>query len=240
MKAYVTIILVSLLYLQTYAQYSIKITPIDSNVFIYTSYGDVGKYKNIDANAVVVMSEGEAMLFDTPWDDAQTNQLIQYVQDSLKKTIKLCIITHAHVDRIGGIKTIHKNNIPTICYYKTALEAPKHDHPVPEHQFYSKDTTLECGAIKVIAYYPGAGHTVDNIVLAVPSKQLLYGGCFIKSGYSRSIGNIADADVKEWPKSINSMNRRFMKTNFRTVVPGHGSWQADNAISNTLKLLSEL
>ncbi len=232
-------ILLLLFNAKMYAQYTLKITPVDSNIYLYTSYGDVGNYKNIDANAAVIISGNDAIIFDTPWDNAQAAELIRFVQDSLKKTIQLCIITHAHVDRIGSIETFQKNNIPTLCYYKTSEEAPKHNHPKPEYNFYNRDTTLKCGDIEIIAYYPGAGHTIDNIVLYVPSKQFLYGGCFIKSGLSQSIGNIADADVTEWPNSVKRMQQRFEKTGVKMVIPGHGSWQSEIAIKNTLKLLKE-
>ncbi|MCB9045667.1 MAG: subclass B1 metallo-beta-lactamase [Chitinophagales bacterium] len=220
-------------------QYSIKITPVDSNIYLYTSYGDAGNYKNVDANAVVLISGNDAILFDTPWDDAQAAELISFVQDSLGKHILMAIITHAHVDRIGSINTMHKNNIPTLCYQLTAEEAPKHGHSVPKHIFYSVDTIIKCGNIEVEAFYPGSGHTIDNIVLYIPSKQFLYGGCFIKSGFSSSIGNIEDADMAAWPISVNRMNKHFSKTGIKTVIPGHGSWMSDKAIENTIRLLEE-
>lgn len=223
------------LHIDVNAQYSINITPIDSNLFLYTSYGDVGNYKNIDANAAVVISGNDAIVFDTPWDAIQAEQLISYIRDSLKKNILLTIITHAHVDRIGSIEVFHKYGIPTYSYYLTGKEAPKHAHPTPKHFFYNNDTTFKSGSIDIVAYYPGAGHTIDNIVLYVPSKRFLYGGCFIKSGFSQNIGNIADADIIEWPSSVNRMKSRFREISL--TVPGHGSWKSNNAIDNTLRLL---
>ncbi|MCB0699078.1 MAG: subclass B1 metallo-beta-lactamase [Chitinophagales bacterium] len=238
MKTHVLISLL-LISLSTSAQYSIDITPIDSNIYLYTSYGDVDNYKKIDANAVVVISGNDALLFDTPWDNAQATQIIAFIQDSLKKNILLSIITHAHVDRIGSIDALHKNNIPTFGYYRTAEEAPKHGHTKPEYLFYAIDTNFRCGSLDIVAYYPGAGHTVDNIVLYVPHKKFLYGGCFIKSGYSQTIGNIADADVAAWPESVKKMQQRFTNTGIETVIPGHGSWKSANAIENTLRLLED-
>lgn len=120
---------------------------------------------------------------------------------------------------------------------KTVTEASRLNHPVPRHVFYASDTTFVCGNIEVIAYYPGAGHTTDNIVLYVPSKKLLYGGCFIKSGYSQTIGNIEDADVKAWPGSLEKMQQRFKQTGIKTVIPGHGGWDRRDAIENTARLL---
>lgn len=221
------------------AQYSIKTTKVDSNIYLYVSYGDVGNYKNIDANAVVVVSGDEAMLFDTPWDSAQAEQLISWISDSLNKKIIFSVITHAHADRIGSIATMHRHGIPTYSHHLTAQEAEKRDYPKPQHIFYNDDTTFRCGNIKVVAYYPGAGHTIDNIVLYIPSKNFLYGGCFIKSGHSNTIGNIEDADMAAWPKSLTKMKNHFKERRFITIIPGHGSWKSDKAIENTYRLLTE-
>lgn len=221
------------------AQYSIKTTKVDSNIYIYTSYGDAGNYKNVDANAVVVVSGDDAMLFDTPWDSVQAEQLITWITDSLHKKITLSVITHAHADRIGSIATMHRHSIPTYSHHLTAQEAAKRDYPRPQHIFYNDDTTFRCGNIEVVAYYPGAGHTIDNIILYIPSKKFLYGGCFIKSGFSTDIGNIEDADIAAWPVSLAKMKNRFKKTGINMIIPGHGSWQSDKAIENTRRLLTE-
>lgn len=237
--AYIVIVLLIGAAYTSSAQYSIKITKVDSNIYLYTSYGDAGNYKNVDANAVVLVSGNEAMLFDTPWDSVQAEQLITWVNDSLGKKIILSVITHAHADRIGSIGIMHRDGTPTYSHYLTAQEAVKRDYPKPRQVFFNDDTTFRCGDIEVVAFYPGAGHTIDNIVLYIPSKKLLYGGCFIKSGFSTDIGNIEDADVAAWPKSLAKMKNRFKKTGFDMVIPGHGSWQSDKAIKNTMRLLTE-
>ena len=237
---YVVIVLMTgCLSSSTSAQYSINTTKVDSNIYLYTSYGDAGNYKNVDANAVVLVSGDEAMLFDTPWDSMQAEQLITWITYSLHKKITLSVITHAHADRIGSIGTMHRHGIPTYSHYLTAQEAVKRDYPQPQHIFYNDDTTFRCGNIVVVAYYPGAGHTIDNIVLYIPSKKFLYGGCFIKSGFSTDIGNIEDADVAAWPESLAKMKNRFKETGINMIIPGHGSWSSDKAIENTHRLLTE-
>lgn len=238
-KQIFTIAILCLLSIQAKAQYHIKTVKVDSNIYLYTSYGDVGEYKNIDANAVVVVSGNDALLFDTPWDKAQTEELIHWVKDSLRKNIIGCIITHAHVDRIGGIDVMHQNKIPTYAYHLSKQEAIRNKHTLPQHLFYDQDTTFRCGDMDIIAYYPGAGHTVDNIVLYLPSKQFLYGGCFIKSGYSKSIGNIADANVQAWPISLSNVEKHFQDNGINMVIPGHGSWESSDAFKTTRQLLKE-
>lgn len=223
----------------TAAQYHVRITPFDKNIYLYTSYGDVGNFKKIDANAVIVVSGKQAVLFDTPWDSVQAEQLISYVQDSLKKKISTCIITHAHADRIGSIDVMHQHHIPTYGYYLIKQEATNRNYTPPQHLFYSTDTTFKCGRINITALYPGAGHTIDNIVLYIPSKQFLYGGCFIKSGQADNMGNIEDADVTTWPHGLANMEKHFQPTGIKTVIPGHGDWHTGNPINNTRRLLTK-
>lgn len=240
MRLIIFILLSTIAFNSAYAQYHIKTVKVDSNIYLYTSYGDVGDYKNIDANAVVVVSGNDALIFDTPWDNVQATQLITWITDSLHKNIKAAIITHAHVDRIGSIEVFHQYGIPTYSYKLTAIEAKKNKHPLPKHLIQSNDTTFSLNDIDVVAYYPGEGHTVDNMVLYIPSKEFLYGGCFIKSGLSKSIGNIADANTTAWPVSIRNMQHRFLPIGIKTVIPGHGSWDSNKAIENTLYLLDHL
>jgi metallo-beta-lactamase class B len=44
-----------------------------------------------------------------------------------------------------------------------------------------------------------------------------------------------DADIKEWPRSLNNILKKFPQS--RIVVPGHGAWGDLSLIHHTLKLL---
>ena len=51
-------------------------------------------------------------------------------------------------------------------------------------------------------FYPGAAHSTDNLVVYVPSANVLYGGCAVHELSSTSAGNVADADLAEWPPPL--------------------------------------
>jgi metallo-beta-lactamase class B len=51
---------------------------------------------------------------------------------------------------------------------------------LPQYTF-THDTTFNIAGVTLQAYYPGAGHTRDNIVVWVPQDKVLFGGCLIKS-----------------------------------------------------------
>ena len=83
-------------------------------------------------------------------------------------------------------------------------------------------------------FYPGAGHTQDNIVVWLPKQKILFGGCFVKSIHSKNLGNMEDASVKDWPKSIQKVINKY--PNIKIVVPGHGKVGDVNLLKHTAQL----
>jgi glyoxylase-like metal-dependent hydrolase (beta-lactamase superfamily II) len=85
-------------------------------------------------------------------------------------------------------------------------------------------------------FFPGAGHTYDNIVVWLPKEQILFGGCFLKSVTSPDLGNVADASVPDWADSLGRARRQYPAA--RIVVPGHGTISGD-PFAKTLALLDQ-
>ena len=67
-------------------------------------------------------------------------------------------------------------------------------------------------------FYPGAAHSTDNLVVYVPSANVLYGGCAVHELSSTSAGNVADADLAEWPTSVERIQKTTRKQ--RSSFPG--------------------
>lgn len=80
-----------------------------------------------------------------------------------------------------------------------------------------KQTVAE-GAIEV--FYPGPGHSSDNIVVWLPEHKFLFGGCFVKSLNSKSLGYTDDADIEKWPHSMQKLINNYPTV--KRVLPGHG------------------
>ena len=66
-------------------------------------------------------------------------------------------------------------------------------------------------------FYPGA-HSTDNLVVYVPSASVLYGGCAVHELSSTSAGNVADADLAEWPPPLSGFKNTTRKQ--RSSFPG--------------------
>jgi glyoxylase-like metal-dependent hydrolase (beta-lactamase superfamily II) len=67
-------------------------------------------------------------------------------------------------------------------------------------------------------YYPGPGHTPDNVVVYYPKKKILFGGCIIKSMAANTKGFIGDADLSNWYSSVNNILIKYPDA--ALVIPG--------------------
>jgi metallo-beta-lactamase class B len=86
------------------------------------------------------------------------------------------------------------------------------------------------------AFYPGAGHTRDNIVLWFATSRVLYGGCLIKDKSATNLGFTGDADLAAWPAAVRRVAERYPSP--AVVIPGHGDPLRGDPYAHTLELLA--
>ncbi|MFT2009654.1 subclass B1 metallo-beta-lactamase [Pontibacter sp. 13R65] len=216
-------------------QLQLEVKELAPQVWVHTSFGVFGG-KTFPSNGLIVATTDGVLLIDTAWGEEQTEQLLSWVQENLQQPVKMCLITHAHDDRMGGIAVLQKQQIPVLSSALTAELAPGKNLGKP-------DPTLAVGKKQKIGgqqfevFFPGAGHSPDNLVVYLPRQQILFGGCLVKDVTATNLGNLADADLESWPKAIQELQQRFPKT--KTVVPGHGHWSDTKALDRTLQLLQQ-
>ena len=59
-------------------------------------------------------------------------------------------------------------------------------------------------------YFPGESHTVDNTVVFLHSKKILFGGCMIMSRLHQGPGFSDYANMSEWPESVRKSGRNSL------------------------------
>ncbi|WP_167884253.1 subclass B1 metallo-beta-lactamase [Leptospira idonii] len=212
-----------------------EIIPVRENVFLHRSVGSaLGQL--FSANGLVVVTGKGILIIDTPWTEEQTSFLIRETYKRFQKKISFVIATHGHGDRIAGIRIFKENNIPVLSTSLTAAEAVKNGFMRPDPKL-DLDPRLSLGKVGIEVYYPGHGHTKDNIIVWLPHIQLLYGGCFVKSLESSHLGYIGEADLTKWNISLKSVKQRYPDA--KIVIPGHGEPGGANLIDHSLFLLEK-
>src|SRR5678815_4996083 len=99
------------------------------------------------------------------------------IRDSHKRVV-LCIATHYHDDRTGGLDILRSRGVRTYATEQTWRLA--HEKGEREAEFrMGGDTAFAVGGLTFRTYYPGEGHTGDNIVVWFPKSRVLCGGCLV-------------------------------------------------------------
>lgn len=215
---------------------STKITfiPLTKNVYVFTYYMMISG-SPYPCNGLYAVTKQGIMLIDMPSNEALTQQFIDSLEKRHHQKIVLSISTHFHDDRTGGINTLRQAGVKTYSSVLTKQLCKKEGNDEAEYTF-TKDTAFTLGGVTMETYYPGAGHTKDNIVVWLPQQKILFGGCFVKSTETNSIGNIADADIMQWPASIKNVMSKYRDAKY--VIPGHQSWSNPNGLQHTLDILA--
>jgi metallo-beta-lactamase class B len=230
--------LILFLYLQlaTNSQELIEVCPdlelikVSENAYVHVSYEILPGYGRTSANGLIFINNGNALLFDTPWNDSLTAVLISYLRDRMGLQISGFVPNHWHEDCMGGLNYLKGQNIKSWANQLTIDIAKRKDLPAPEIGF--KDSLrLNLGDKFIYCYFLGAAHSLDNIVVWIPSEGILFPGCMCKSLNSQNLGNISDGDISEYPVTIDRVIQKFK--NARVVIPGHGRIGGPELLNHT-------
>ena len=196
----------------------VTVRRLEDGVWLHTSYKNLPQWGPFPSNGLIVLDGESTILVDTAWTNAQTQTLLSWVDSTLKRPVTHAVMTHAHDDKMGGVAVLKARGILTYAHVLSNRVAPSRGLTPAEH-----DLDLQVGDThrlgRVTVLYPGPGHTVDNIVVSVPPR-IVFGGCLIRPGATKSLGNTADAVVEQWADTVLRVAGRFADA--QLVVPSHG------------------
>ena len=224
---------ISLFSFSSFSQ-DITIKQLKPNLYQHVSYQHVEGYGNVPANGLIYIENNSAYIIDSPWSNKDSQELLNWVEQKGMK-VKAVIATHFHHDASGGLALFNDNNIPTYASQMTNNLLKQKDRASAKHEIVGNHFSFEHFQAEV--FYPGRGHSPDNIVVWLPKTNTLFGGCFVKSTKSKTLGNLGDASVEQWPESIDSVLNKY--PNIKNVVPGHGSIGTTEMLQHTKKLAVE-
>jgi metallo-beta-lactamase class B len=138
---------------------------------------------------MIIDRPGGSLLIDTGWTPDQAEALVRWAKKSLSSPIATAVGTHFHNDRIGGVEILRKNSIPILAHPLTCSLAEKLGVPVPEAiaEFNGRSYRLNADCE---LFFPGAGHTRDNIVAWLPQQGVLFCGCLLKSSTAADLATL--------------------------------------------------
>ncbi|MBN8682728.1 MAG: subclass B1 metallo-beta-lactamase [Chitinophagales bacterium] len=211
------------------------ITQVSENSFIHTTYLQTNDFGKVPCNGLIVRNSGEAIVFDTPSNDKDSEALMQWIKTTLNCKIVGIIPTHFHHDCLGGLKAFEQNNIPSYANVQTLELAKANNYTAPQNGFRDS-LVLRVGVEKVTVKYFGEGHTKDNVVGYFPGENVMFGGCLVKT-MNASKGYLGDANVAAWSETVEKVKRAY--PDVKVVVPGHGDHGGKQLLDYTIQLFKQ-
>lgn len=214
----------------------LKIEQLSGNFYCYTTYNN---YENsrLPAIGMYLLTDTGVILFDTPWDTTQFQPLLDSIQNRHQQKVALCIATHWHSDRTEGLEYYQQQGIRT---YTTVLTDSLSNANGKKRAAFliSRDTSFRLGTTSFETYYPGEGHTKDNIVVWFKKERILYGGCLIKGVDAENLGYLGDANVNEYAATLLRVKKKY--PNPRFIVVSHSDSRSAKALMHSIQLAIKL
>ena len=207
----------------------IKLT---DNAWIHVSY-----LNGFTCNGLLITENGNAFLFDTPSYDSTTVELTNYVRDILRLKIVGFVTNDWHIDSQGGLGVINKLGILSYSSEMTREIAKSKELPFTTIGFKdSLKINFESKTIEL--YYLGAAHTMDNIVAWIPSEQILFASCMVKTLLQNNLGFTGDGDIHAYTETMKKVCKKFPEAKY--VIPGHGEHGGFDLLTHTLELAERI
>lgn len=218
------------------AKARLEIVPLTGNFYVYTTYNT---YENdrTPAHGMYLVTDSGVVLFDTPWDTTQFQPLLDSIKARHQKNVVSCIATHWHSDRTEGLAYYRQLGIKT--YTTTLTDSLCQVNNKKRAEFLlTKDTLFNIGGYTYETYYPGPGHTADNIVVWFPKERILLGGCLIKGAEATHLGFLGDGNKQLYASTLENVKRKFPRPAF--IIVSHNDWRNSNSLKHSIKMARKL
>jgi metallo-beta-lactamase class B len=214
---------------------------------------------------VVLLPDNKGVLIDTPYENSGTKALLRWLSDNFGDLDLTAIVTGFHQDNLGGNEVLISKGIPVYGadltkqlveeegdeFKKLIVESVRGNEnkryveaytdlnfTPPSITFPIKEgLKLEIGNEVFEVYFPGESHTIDNTVVYMYNRKILFGGCMLKGLMYKNPGYMGYANMAEWPKSVKKVINKYPEC--KIVVPGHGDFGDKEILFHTLNILED-
>jgi metallo-beta-lactamase class B len=214
----------------------IQLIHLQDSIYIHVTWHHLDNFGRFPSNGLIVIKSGQALMIDTPMDNEKTGRLTRYLKDSMSVELTKLIIGHFHDDCLGGLGYLQSLGVASIANSMTMAKCKEIGLPIPSTAF-TDALTFKFNGEQIDCRFFGAGHSFDNITVWIPGKKILFGGCLIKSSDSKGLGNLSDAVIDDWDKTVEKVMKKYPEV--QTVVPGHGAFGGIELLTHTIELVDK-
>lgn len=222
--------------LKAQSEKKLLIEHLTGDFYVYTTYNTYQDSK-VRANGVYLVTRKGVVMFDTPWDTTQFQPLLDSIYKRHKQKVVMAFATHWHNDKTAGLEYYRKAGIKTYTTVLTDLLSQQNNAKRAEF-LMQKDTSFNIDQYHFETFYPGEGHTKDNIVIWFPKQKILLGGCLIKGAKDENLGFLGDGNTSEYANTLLKVKYRYPNAKF--IITSHSDWRDIRSLENSIKLAKQL
>jgi metallo-beta-lactamase class B len=219
-----------------------------------------------ESNSLILITDkSNVILIDTPYTNEAMEKVLKWIIKEYKPKKIEAVITGYHVDNIGGLGFLIKNDIEvlggeltnnlvrsdSIKTIKKLMSLLNRNTQRKYYDYYSnivlvgstKEIKLQDSYVykmdnlSIELFYPGESHAKDNITVYISNYNVLFGSCIIKAKESNNLGFTGDANIANWPIAVRKIKDRYL--NCEIVIPHHGKYGGFELLDHTLKLFNK-
>ena len=204
---------------------------IEDDVYIVTG-------EAFESNSTVFINGNEVLLIDTlaSLDDAE--KLRYFIEDELKKKVRLILCTHYMSDHLAGLKSFpdaqiiaHENYRQTFDSQRSLTEEESSFFVEPAITFSDK-IKIKWGRLTLDVFH-NPSHTSSTLGVDIPEADLLLVG-------DAFFGSTVFFSSRGIPEQIRGALKRLQTKERSRVIPGHIGIYGNKAFENALYYLNSL
>jgi metallo-beta-lactamase class B len=214
----------------------LSITPLTGDFYIYTTWNTY-EGTQTPAHGMYLVTNKGVVMFDTPWDTTQFQPLLDSIMVRHRQKVILSFATHWHSDKTAGLEYYRQQGIKTYTTVQTD-ELSKNNNKKRAEFLMTKDTLFRVGQYAFETWYPGPGHTEDNIVIWFKKEKILYGGCLIKGVDDSNLGYLGDANINEYAATLERLQQKCRNPKY--IIIAHNDWTDTGSLQHSLEMARKL
>jgi metallo-beta-lactamase class B len=177
----------------------------------------------VPCNGLIIAGLSGPTIIDTGVTSEQGALLLSTAKRLTGEPATRAIATHFHNDRTGGVEAMRAANIPVLAHPYSVGLAQAYGAPVPQPVKGLEKGPVRLDSIEL--FFPGAGHTRDNITIWHQESGTLFGGCLLRATTDNGVGSLSDADIVAYRSTVDRLAKRYPERRF--TIPGHGTIAGD-------------
>jgi peptidoglycan/xylan/chitin deacetylase (PgdA/CDA1 family) len=213
----------------------VTLTRLSENLWLHTSTRELEGVGRFPSHGLLVEQPGGGLLIDGAWGHAATVELLEQIEQQLGHLPRAAIVTDFHDDRAGGTAELEAAGIEVWSSPGIIARLDAASEPAPAHALEQPLWSGTLAGTEVSVWFPGAGHSSENLVVWLPDHRVLFGGCLVRPYESRGLGNVEDADLDAWGPTLQRVRGRYGDAEL--VMPSHGDAGGIELLDHSLALV---